>query len=572
MRSNAELIKERLGIAEVVGSYIKLEKAGGSFRARCPFHNEKTPSFFVSPTRNSFYCFGCEAKGDIFSFVERYEGVDFRGALKILAEKAGIELTREDPKERDEREELFRVMEEAASYFKANLLAHPAPRAYIMGRGLSEASLETFRIGYALPEWRALTEHLGRKGFSDALIEKAGLAKRASEGGDRVYDRFRGRIMFPLMDTSGRVIAFSGRVFDIPQGKEEPAKYINSPETPLFSKSKVLYGFDKAKEAIRKWSFAILVEGQMDLVMSHQAGYRNAVALSGTALTDEHVDQLLRLSDRLVLALDTDKAGIAAAGRSATLALRRGLDVKVALLSQGKDPADLIQADPELWKEAVKNSVHIVDYYLKIVLDKEKDERKRRLAVSATVLPYVALIAKPMDRAHFTARVAQALHLPEDAVRQEVEALHTQPAALAPAVAKAEETLRSRGEVLLQSLCSILWWLEGQTEGKEKAEEELHTRLMALAPEIGALGEDENLKNKLVFQAELLYAQVADLPQVINDLLLRLERELLLQAISNLRFELTDRERAGSAEQAISLLEEKRKRLAELDARLHSES
>ncbi|HYF10014.1 MAG TPA: toprim domain-containing protein, partial [Candidatus Paceibacterota bacterium] len=320
------------------------------------------------------------------------------------------------------------------------------------------------------------------------------------------------------------------------------------------------------------WSFVILVEGQMDLVMSHQAGYKNAVALSGTALTDEHVDQILRLTDRLVLALDTDKAGIAAAGRSATLALRRGLDVKVALLSEGKDPADLIALNPELWKEAVRKAVHIVDYYLKIVLEKEADERKRRLAVSATVLPYIALIAKPMDRAHFVARAAQAVHLPEEAVRQEVEALRGAPAALAPAVARAEEALRPHQEVLVQTLYSILWWLEGHAEGAAEAAD-LRSRLLALAPETAGLGEDENLKNKLVFQAELLYAQVADLPQVINDLLLRLEREKLRHTIDTLRFELTESERAGSAERTAALLEESRataRKLSEIDARLQS--
>lgn len=549
MPSNAELIKERLGITEVVGSYLKLEKAGANFKARCPFHNEKTPSFFVSPTRNSFYCFGCEAKGDIFSFVERYEGVDFRGALKILAERAGVELTREDPRGRDERESLFSLLESATNYFARNLKTHSEARQYLLERGLTEATLEEFRLGYSLPEWRALSDYLISKGFSEPLIEKSGLGKRVSEGGNRLYDRFRGRIMFPIKDTSGRVVAFSGRIFDIPKTEETPAKYINSPETPLFSKSKILYGLHRAKEAIRKLNFIIVVEGQMDLLMSHQAGYRNTVALSGTALTEEQVEQLLRFSKRLVLALDTDSAGVAATGRSASLALGKGMDVKVARLSGGKDPADLILADPELWREAVRKAVHIVEYYLSVVLARESDPRKRQLEVSSLVLPYIALIESPMDKEHFISRVAHSLRLSEEAVRKEVEKLRLSTASSMgekPSAGDSRERILPREQVLLQDILGILWWLEGKGERAEEVAD-LRARLKTLLPSVESYEQEASLRERLVFKAELLYAQTEELSRVLAHLFLHLERELLRQSIEKLRFELAEAESKGNS-------------------------
>jgi DNA primase len=234
MNSPVSKIKERLTIEEVVSSYIKLDKAGSNLKARCPFHNEKTPSFFISPDRGTYYCFGCGASGDIFTFVEEFEGLDFKGALKMLADRAGVPLEHFNPKEESEKEKLYRVMEEATLYFENNLNTlslqeRDGVRSYLKSRGVNEKSIKDFRIGYAILDWRLLYSHLRTKGFSDTEIEKAGLAKKAEKG---MYDRFRGRVMFPIADSSGRVIAFSGRIFSAQGGSASGG--VEQAKTPYF--------------------------------------------------------------------------------------------------------------------------------------------------------------------------------------------------------------------------------------------------------------------------------------------------------------------------------------------------
>ncbi len=431
MSSTAERVKERLGITEVVSSYIAVEKAGVNFKARCPFHNEKTPSFMVSPVRGSFYCFGCGEKGDIFSFVEKMEGVDFYGALKLLAERAQIPITHEKTEDRSEKNEIYRILEIATQEYQGNFTRSLAATAYLKKRGLTSSTIENFRIGFALDEWRGMRAFLKKNGFSDVLIEKAGITKKVpGEKSKEPYDRFRNRVMFPISDASGRVVAFSGRFLPIEGSSSridttrvEPAKYINSPETILYSKSSILYGYDKAKEGIRKWGFTILVEGQMDLLMSHQAGFRNTVALSGTALGESQINMLKRLSPKLVLALDNDRAGIRASGKSALLALSAGMDVKVAKLTD-KDPAELIKDDPNNWKKSIREASHIVDFYLSILKESVSDIRQLRSAVRKEVIPFVASIGSAIDQAHFIERVASTINVSQDVVRAEIDAFN----------------------------------------------------------------------------------------------------------------------------------------------------
>lgn len=416
-------IKERLAIEDVVSQYVKLTKAGMSYKARCPFHSEKTPSFIVSPDRGTYHCFGCGAGGDIFTFVQEIEGVDFKGALKMLADRAGVPLDEWRPESgthKDEKDRLFEVMESAAEFFEASLTeSHPA-RTYLHERGLIDATIKNFRIGWAPDEWHALSTHLKRGGFSERELLSAGLTKEGDKGN---YDRFRSRIMFPINDTAGRVVAFSGRIFGEDTTKDDVAKYMNSPETPLFHKSRILYGFDRAKQAIRKHQFAILVEGQMDLVAVHQAGWPNAVAVSGTALTEEHLALIRRFVENLLLALDSDSAGIAAARKSARLALRAGMDVKVARLTGGKDPADIIVHDgKEAWAEAVRKAQHIVDFLLVVYGEETKDSRAYIKRVEKEVLPFVADIKSPLDREHFIRRIAERLGVSEESVRDGVRA------------------------------------------------------------------------------------------------------------------------------------------------------
>ena len=433
-RSTVDLVKERLGVEEVISSYMKLEKAGKNLKGRCPFHNEKTASFFVSPERGSFYCFGCGAKGDIFTFVEQFEGLDFKGALKVLAEKAGVVLVY-DQKTDSDRDRLFRIMEEAAKYFEAELAkAGPVSeeaRAYLQKRGLAPATIKEFRIGFAPEGWRNLYAYLRAKQWPNDLIERAGLAKRAEDNTGNYYDRFRGRVMFPISDSSGRIIAFTGRI--LPRLDDKKAgKYLNSPDTPIFDKSAVLFGLDKAKGYIRRLGYSIMVEGQFDLIMSHQAGVRNVVAASGTALADSEMSRegvinnlglLRRLSDNVIIAFDSDAAGRKAAMRAAGIALSLSMDVKVADIQGGKDPADLVLADPEDWKNALRRATPIVQFELTNVMRESADPRKVPKALRERVFPFIAVMENQTDRAYAVKLISDKADLPESAIWDDVRAV-----------------------------------------------------------------------------------------------------------------------------------------------------
>ncbi|MBY0309521.1 DNA primase [Patescibacteria group bacterium] len=414
-------IKERLNIIDVVSPYVELHKAGRNFKGKSPFTNEKTPSFYVSPERGMYYCFSTSQGGDIFSFIQTMEGVDFREALRQLAEKAGVELVAEAPEKRSERDRLYALIEETTKFFEEWLPLAPIATAYLEKRAVKPATVSKWRIGYAPGPssggWRLLKEYLAAKGYSVPEMLKAGVVKPGADGKEP-FDVFRDRVMFPLRDPNGKVVGFSGRTLT---PDEKTPKYVNSPETELYKKSELLFGYDLAKQSIRTLDFFLIVEGQFDVVMSHQAGYGNTVAVSGTALTLHHVQLLERLSTRVVLALDADRAGIAAMKRAAEVMLRRGLDVKVAKLPPGADPADLVEKDPHALKSAVGGAVPIIDFLLVHLKEQVTDERAFRLRVSEEVIPYVTLIPNRIDQEHFVGIVAAALGVSLDSVRFEVE-------------------------------------------------------------------------------------------------------------------------------------------------------
>jgi len=359
----------------------------------------------------------------MFNFIETMEGVDFKGALKILADKAQVELVPISPEKQTERDRLYALLEATTKYYQSELTKtkNSIAEAYLKNRGVLSDTIASWRIGFAPgpPEasWRATKEHLESKGFTIREIIKAGLAKEV-EGGKEPYDVFRNRIMFPLFDQGGRVVAFSGRTLET--DKEVP-KYVNSPETEMYKKSEILYGYDRAKHGIRHLDFSLIVEGQFDVVMSHQAGYGNTVAVSGTALTLQHVQLLERLSNKVVLALDADKAGVAAVKRSADLMLRRGLDVKVTLLEGGKDPADIVKDNPKNFKHLIGQSVHVIEFLLKVLAEENLDQRTFKLRAREEVIPYIPLLPNKIDQDHFENIVAEALKTTKDAVHFEVE-------------------------------------------------------------------------------------------------------------------------------------------------------
>ncbi len=421
MTDPVQQIKERLNIIDVISAYTELHKAGRQFKAKCPFHNEKTPSFNVSPERGMYHCYGCGVGGDMFTFIQAIEGVDFKEALKILAEKANVELVPVSREKQSERDRQYATLEAATVFYTESLKKNPAALAYIQARGVSEQTMASWRLGFAPgpPEssWRATKEALAAQKFTASELTKVGLIK-GSEVGKEPYDVFRNRVMFPIFDQSGRVVAFSGRTLE--KGDGIP-KYVNSPETELFKKSEILYGYDRAKHGIRQLDFSLIVEGQFDVVMSHQAGYTNTVAVSGTAFTLQHVQLLERISKKVVLALDADKAGINAAKRSADLMLRRGLDVKVAMMPEGMDPADMILRDPKEFRRVIGSSVHVIEFLLAHLKAQGLDARTLKLRAREEVIPYVPLLPNRIDQDHFEGLIATALETTKEAVHFEVE-------------------------------------------------------------------------------------------------------------------------------------------------------
>jgi len=438
MDSQVQEIKDKLPINEVIGQYVQLRRAGRNFVGRCPFHKERTPSFHVSPERNSYMCFGCGEKGDIFTFIEKMDGVDFKAALKQLADRAGVTLVQRSftdqahaQEEKDREGRLQEACEEATKFFESRLVERKDVRDYLHTRGTTDETISSWRLGYAPASWEDLTKHLVSEGFSKDEIAESGLGAKSERKPGEVYDRFRGRIMFPLCDAGGKVIAFSGRYFEKVAGSREegePAKYVNSPETALFRKSKVLYGFDKARAAIRKADCILLVEGQFDVVLSHQSGLPFTVALSGTALTPEHLSLLSRLSKRLILALDGDTAGIRAGLKSAHMAYKAGFDVKIPTFRDGKDPADLARENPELLKAAIRTSRTAVEFFLEALRPGARDSRAYKLLVEQQLLPLVAAISSTIDRSHFVRIIAERIEVPEAAVREALARAAKQPA------------------------------------------------------------------------------------------------------------------------------------------------
>jgi len=472
-----EQIKERLSILDVVGAYVELHKAGKSYKAKSPFTTEKTPSFYVSPDRGVYFCFSTQKGGDMFTFIQEMEGVDFKGALKILAEKAQVELVAEDPKKRDARDTAYALLEEATKFFFEMRETNAHAHGYIIDRGVTEITIRTWRIGYAPDEWRSLKQHLMDKGFSESDIMRAGLIKQPEEGKES-YDVFRDRIMFPIMDPSGRVVAFSGRTL---KKEEGIPKYVNSPETELYKKSEILYGYDRAKNGIRHYDFSLIVEGQFDLVLSHQAGYTNAVAVSGTAFTPHHLMLLTRLSNRAVLSLDADRAGIAAMKRSAVPMLQNGMDVKVAEMPQGEDPADVVRRDPAEFKKLIAASTHVIEFLLCVYKGTAKDERTYKLSVREGITPLLIAIPNRIDREHFEGVVALAIGTTKDAVHFEVERqselVHESARPLANADPESKQPVASRRDALIEHLYAYTKVLD---DAHETARDSIHAHLTSL--------------------------------------------------------------------------------------------
>ncbi len=433
--STTELIKSKLDIAEVLKGYITLQPAGKNLKALCPFHGEKTPSFIVSPERQTWHCFGCNEGGDIFTFVMKYENLEFSEALRLLAEKAGVELRHENPAEYRYSGLLYDLNDAAKEFFRKAFAAAPVAQEYLKGRGLSKETIDEFEIGWAPNEPEALTMSLlngGRTSPQDLV--QAGLSIKTERG--LMLDRFRGRIMFPIHNHLGKVVGFTGRI--LPQlDRGDMGKYVNSPETPIFQKSKLLYGFWKSKEGIRESKAAVLVEGQMDFLMSWQSGVRNVIASSGTALTADHLRTVHRFAEELILSFDNDTAGSDAAERAIDLGEANDFTVKIAQIrtedvsgaAEGsvKDAADAVKADPESMKRAIAHAIPAPEFYFKKYLSDAASSAERMAALRSregiqklrAVLAKLRRMASPIERDSWMKELSRRTDIPVETLREE---------------------------------------------------------------------------------------------------------------------------------------------------------
>ena len=562
--SSVDQIKSKIDIVSLVSSYVKLEKAGANFKGRCPFHNEKTPSFFVSPDRGSYYCFGCHAKGDIFTFVQEFEGLDFVGSLKVLADRAGVVLEKYSSGERTEKERLYSILETAVFFYEKKLSENKEALDYLRGRGVTDETIKNFRIGYAPAEWRDLFEYLLSKNISEKDMLSVGLIKRKddSSSAQSYYDTFRGRIMFPINDSSGRVVGFSGRILTLDDpsrvsGQASAPKYLNTPETSLFSKSEILFGLDKAKKDIRVRDYSILVEGQMDLIMMHQVGLTNAVASSGTALTENHLIRLRRLSNRLVMSFDGDIAGFAASDRSSKIALFLGMELKLVSMPKGKDPAELAKEDPEKLKECFKNSKHIIDFYTDTLLAQGLDPRELSIEIRKNVLPYVAQLPNKTDQSHFIKTIMKKTFLNEEALWDDLKKIGVNQEAFQKV--SNYPPGGSSVDLIEKKVFGILVW---QRESKDKEREIDKEKLESRAKQIFGkrLEELEKLfekdKDSLLFETEAYYNDKANLWKDVEELLMRLEEEYLKRELSLAMINLQKAEQTKNTKDIQKYLEE----------------
>ncbi|MCX6781338.1 MAG: DNA primase [Candidatus Magasanikbacteria bacterium] len=439
MTNDVEVIKQRLDVADVVRDYLTLKQSGTHLKANCPFHHEKSASFMVNRERQIWHCFGCNEGGDIFTFVQRIENIDFREALRLLAEKAGVELTSSQKTEinRNEKTRFLDIVQMAASIYHRILRELPGAagaRDYLTRRGVSPEMIEQFQVGFSPTAWDLLTQYLLKKNFAINDLAQAGVTIVKTDGArTKQFDRFRGRIMFPIWDTHGRPIGFTGRI--LIETKDSGGKYVNTPETPLFHKGNVVYALHLAKAAIKEKEFAVLVEGQMDVIACHQSGMKNVVACSGTALTVEQLRLLKRYTDELRFAFDADEAGQHAAERSISLALAEGLVVKIISIPEGggKDADECIKKDPAVWEAAVKNARPFIEHMMERAVPENqrteifKDARKKS-EISQKIVSFIALLPSAIERDHWIQQAAMNLQTSPDALTELVRKARANPA------------------------------------------------------------------------------------------------------------------------------------------------
>ncbi|MCL5733655.1 MAG: DNA primase [Patescibacteria group bacterium] len=553
-------IKEKLNIVDFLRGYLTLQPAGKNFKALCPFHHEKTPSFMIFPDRQSWHCFGCSLGGDVFSFVEKYENVEFGEALRILADKAGVDVRKTNPAEYRYFQVLYNLNEEAKKFFK-NQLKEPANKKawdYLISRGLTPETIAEFEIGFAPPGFESLTINLNKFKYSIEDIIRSGLSFKTERG--MVMDRFRNRIMFPLQNNFGKTIGFTGRLLpEFDDGKT--GKYVNSPETPIYSKSKFLYGLYKSKSFIREEG-AIIMEGQMDYLMSWQAGIKNCVATSGTALTSDHLSLLSRLTDKLIFSFDNDEAGFAALERAIDLAANQDFSIKVLNFPKElKDPAELAQKDPDKLKSVIKLAEPAMEFYFRRYLPQGKEfeigEKKKRVRA---VLSKIKKISSPIEREYWLKEFSKRAGIEIKTLTDEMEKLVVSESPVAADVLNTppqENKKISHWDLISNRLLALL-----QAGGDWRKGEDIYTFLPVRhqkALEILKSGQhksDDPSVDLIIEQAFLLPEQPEDLEKELADLKKQLVKTYFIERKNIVKEKIRNAEVSGKVKELESAVSE----------------
>ncbi len=425
--SHIEEIKNSLDITEVISNYIDIQQVGGNFKARCPFHNEKTASFMVSKEKQIYHCFGCDKGGDIISFIQEYEGLNFNEALKILADKAGISLPEYKGQKKEDYSRVYEINKLATEFYKNKLKENnevvKKVKEYLNNRKIKEESISKWELGLAGESWDSLYNYLKNKEYKEEEILKAGLILKKRDGQGYI-DRFRKRLMFPIKDAQGRTVGFTSRTLAKIAYNEETfgGKYINSPQTVIYDKSKILYGWSLAKDIIRQKKYIIIVEGNMDAIAISQTKANNVVAVSGTALTKEQIKLIKRYTNNVIFAFDGDNAGSRAVFRGISLGWEEEMNLKILILPNGKDPADIIKENEDNWYNLLKNSLPVMDYYLQRILagiDINRADHKK-IAVEK-LLPIIKFLKSNIEQIHYLKILADKLNIPLHILEKDLE-------------------------------------------------------------------------------------------------------------------------------------------------------
>lgn len=459
-----EEIKRKVNIVSVVGEYVTLKNTGRNHKGLCPFHGEKTPSFMVNEELQIYKCFGCSVGGDVIKFLMEIEGLEFVEALEKLAKRAGVELKKlRNSDQNNKKRRMLEIHSLASEYYHYLLAEHKVgevARKYLLDRGLNEKIWKTFKLGFSLSTWDGLSKFLVlKKGFKEGELMSAGLAIKGNRGG--VYDRFRGRVMFPLLDSGGKVVGFSGRVIPEFARKDEP-KYINSLETLIYHKSQMLFGLSQARQAIREKGRVVVVEGELDMISSFMAGVTETVAIKGSALTEEMVERLARLCNLVILALDADEAGEEALRKSVETLEKRGLEVRVVYWSDGKDPDELARKNPSSWRKLVDKPVSVYEWIMKKAFDKWGTETPEDIKkIVKMTVPYLSKIENRVVAEVWVKRLAKKLDVNKERVWEEMEKVGKDSGQARMTTLTVEDNVSSKGDKLTERLLTVLFQLEG---------------------------------------------------------------------------------------------------------------